>query len=120
MPPLSVPPSGPPAPAPRPLRQAAVPLIGLLFSVVFLIGFAQFIATGGLRGLGPWMVGLVTAGALLAEQAWVNGDRWGGLRGMLIWGGMAWLLAVDRTIPWAGMLILVWYALQPRWFGRRP
>jgi hypothetical protein len=56
----------------------------------------------------------------MAQSAWVNGDRWGGLRGMLVWGGMTWLLALDNAIPWACLLIVAWCAFQPRWFGRRP
>jgi hypothetical protein len=92
----------------------------MLFAVVFLIGFAQFLAIGGLHRFGVWLPGLLAVGALMAQSAWVNGDRWGGLRGMLVWGGMTWLLALDNAIPWACLLIVAWCAFQPRWFGRRP
>ncbi len=99
-----------------PWRGASKPLIALLFAVVFMIGLAEYLTSRGAPGLGMWLVGLVTGGALLAQQAWVNGDLWRGARGMLVWGGLTWLLATDLAVPWALLLILVWCALQPRWY----
>ena len=96
-----------------------IPLIGLLFSMLFLIGLAQVLANQGLRLIGPWGVGLLLAGALLAEQAWVNGNIWGGLRGMLLWGGLTGLLALNRLFPWALLLIPIWLMLWLHAYGRR-
>jgi hypothetical protein len=88
-----------------------IPLVGLLFSTLFLIAFAQLLASGELRGLGPWPVGVLVVGALLAECAWVNGEIWVGLRGMILWGGLTGLLAIGRVFPWGLLLIPVWLML---------
>jgi hypothetical protein len=85
-----------------------IPLVGLLFGALFLIGFAQILAHGGLRGPGASLVGLLLCGALLAERAWVNGHVWTGLRGMILWGGLTGLLAIGRVFPWALLLLPIW------------
>jgi hypothetical protein len=99
--------------------QCLIPLLGLLFGTLFVIGFAQLLAVGGLSAsvLGPAAV--LVGGALLAERAWVTGDLWRGLRGMLLWGGLLWLLDADGIVPWALPLLFGWCALHPRWYGRR-
>ncbi|MFL5801816.1 MAG: hypothetical protein ACJ8CR_08735 [Roseiflexaceae bacterium] len=97
-----------------------IPLVGLLFGMLFLIGFAQILANHGLDMFGPWPVGLLVGGALLAEQAWVNGNVWGGLRGMLLWGGLTGLLALGRAFPWALLLIPIWLMLWLHAHSRRP
>ncbi len=100
--------------------RACIPLVGLLFGMLFLIGFAQILANHGLDMFGPWPVGLLVGGALLAEQAWVNGNVWGGLRGMLLWGGLTGLLALGRAFPWALLLIPIWLMLWLHAHSRRP
>jgi zinc ribbon protein len=99
--------------------RAGIPLVGLLFSALFLIAFAQVLANNGLDMLGAWPVGLLVGGALFAERAWVNGDIWGGLRGMLLWGGLTGLLALNRVFPWALLLIPIWLMLWLHAHGRR-
>jgi len=98
--------------------RAGIPLIGLLFGALFLVGFAQILATGGSRGLGPLLVGVLLGGALLAERAWVNGEIWAGLRGMILWGGLTGLLAIGRVFPWGLLLIPVWLLIWLHARGR--
>jgi hypothetical protein len=97
-----------------------IPLLGLLFGVLFITGFAQLLASGGLSvsslGLGAVLLG----GGLVAERAWVNGQLWRGSRGMLVWGALLWLIATDSIVPWAPLVLLGWCALHPRWYSRRP
>jgi hypothetical protein len=102
-----------------------IPLIGLLFGALFLVALAQLMANGWLRTHGrpplqPLLVGLLLGGALLAERAWVNGQVWIGLRGMLLWGGLAGLLAVGHAFPWALLLLPIWLMLWLHAHGRRP
>jgi hypothetical protein len=97
-----------------------IPLVGLLFSALFLVAFAQLLANGWLRDFGPWPAGLLLGGALLAERAWVNGEVWIGLRGMLLWGGLTGLLAVGHAFPWALLLIPSWLMLWLLARSRRP
>jgi hypothetical protein len=102
-----------------------IPLVGLLFGALFLVALAQLMANGWLRARGspplqPALVGLLLFGALLAERAWVNGQVWIGLRGMLLWGGLAGLLAVGRAFPWALLLIPIWLMLWLHAHSRRP
>jgi len=109
----------PRAPQRRLGLRVCIPLVGLFFCMLFLVGFAQVLANHGLQVFGPWLVGLLVAGALLAEQAWVNGNLWGGLRGMLLWGGLTGLLAIERVFPWALLLIPIWLMLWLYTHGRR-
>jgi hypothetical protein len=95
-------------------------LAGLLFGALFLVGFAQVLANHGLSLWGPWPAGLLVGGALLAERAWVNGNLWGGFRGMLLWGGLTGLLALNQVFPWALLLIPIWLMLWLYTHGRRP
>jgi hypothetical protein len=102
-----------------------IPLVGLLFGALFLVALAQLMANGWLRSHGgpplqPALVGLLLGGALLAERAWVNGQVWIGLRGMLLWGGLAGLLAVGHAFPWALLLLPIWLMLWLHAQGRRP
>ena len=102
-----------------------IPLVGLLFGALFLVALAQLMANGWLRSHGgpplqPLLVGLLLSGALLAERAWVNGHVWMGLRGMLLWGGLAGLLAVGHAFPWALLLLPIWLMLWLHEQGRRP
>jgi hypothetical protein len=115
--------------AQRPGRAAlgprdGIPVIGLLFSALFLVALAQLLAHGwsGVRGgppLQPLLACLLLVGALLAECAWVNGKVWAGLRGMLLWGGLTGLLAIGRAFPWALLLIPIWLMLWLHAHGRR-
>jgi hypothetical protein len=100
------------------LRQGLIAVVGLLFGALFVIGFAQLIAADGLSvvSLGP--ITVLVSGALLAERAWVNGDLWRGLRGMLLWGGLTWMLGTGGSVLWAALLALGWAALHPRWYSR--
>lgn len=106
-------------PAARPgIRQALVPLVGLVFGIAVVLGLAQLFALNGLRAATIWPIIVLLGGVLLAESAWVNGQLWRGLRGMLLWGGLIGLLAFDRLMPWALALALGWLALHPGWYGR--
>jgi hypothetical protein len=98
--------------------QTAIPLLGLMFASVFVIGIAQVLAISGMSE-GFLLAGVLSGGALLAECAWVNGDIWRGLRGMLLWGGLTWLLAAGQLIPWALALLLGWALLHPRLYAWR-
>ena len=80
----------------------------LCFSMVFLVGLQQFIAHGGLPTLGLWAVAPLVLGALVAEEAWVQGHMATGLVGLVTWSALPWLLAIDATLPWAYMLAMVW------------
>jgi len=102
------------APSPR----DGIPLVGLLFGAAFLVGFAQILANGGLRGPSASLVGVLLCGALLAERAWVNGEIWIGLRGMILWGGLTGLLAIGRVFPWGLLLIPVWLLIWLHARGR--
>jgi hypothetical protein len=102
------------------IRQALIPLVGLVFGMAVVIGIAQLIAVNGLRAATLWPVAVLIGGVLLAESAWVNGQLWRGLRGMLLWGGLIGLLAFGELMPWALGLALGWLALRPGWYGRRP
>ena len=86
----------------------SIPLIGLLFGALFLVGFAQLVAHGALRGPDAGLIVVLLCGALVAERAWVNGAIWGGLRGMILWGGLTGLLAIGRLFPWGLLLLPVW------------
>jgi hypothetical protein len=101
------------------LLQRLTPLLGLLFSILFVLGLARLLALGGLSAWALGQVVVLIGGALIAEQAWVHGDFWPGLRGMLLWGGLIWLLATNAIVPWALPLLLAWFALHPRLYGNR-
>ena len=100
------------------LRQALVPLVGLLFGIAVVLGLAQLFALNGLSAATIWPIAVLLSGVLLSESAWVNGQLWRGLRGMLLWGGLIGLLAFGRLMPWALALALGWLALHPGWYGR--
>jgi hypothetical protein len=102
----------------RGVRQSAIPLVGLMFGVAVVLGIAQLMALHGLRFGTVVSVAVLIGGVLLAESAWVNGQLWRGLRGMLVWGGLIGLLAFDRVMPWALALALGWLALHPGWYNR--
>lgn len=121
-----LPSSGPP-PAEEPPPDLAlgarvwVPLIGFLYAILFLVGLKLYLTSGGLQGLGMLQIALLVFGALAAQQAWVNGQLWSGLRGMLLWCGTIWLLAAGRVIPWVPLLFVIWLlsrtlplAIRPR------
>ncbi|HEX5689507.1 MAG TPA: zinc ribbon domain-containing protein [Roseiflexaceae bacterium] len=91
--------------------QDGIPLVGLLFGALFLIGFAQHVAHGGLRGPAAWLTIFLLCGALVAERAWVNGAVWSGLRGMVLWGGLIGLLAIGHLFPWALLLLPIWLVI---------
>ena len=101
-----------------PLRQALVPLVGLVFGMAVVIGLAQVFALNGLRAANIWPIVVLLGGVLVAESAWVNGQLWRGMRGMLLWGGLIGLMAFGRLMPWALALALGWLALHPGWYGR--
>jgi hypothetical protein len=100
------------------IRQALVPLVGLVFGMAVVIGLAQLFALNGLSAATVWPIVILLGGVLLAESAWVNGQLWRGLRGMLLWGGLIGLLAFGRLMPWVLALALGWLALHPGWYGR--
>jgi hypothetical protein len=95
------------------VRQALIPLVGLAFGIAVVLELAQLLALNGLRAATVWLIIV-----LLAESAWVNGQLWRGLRGMLLWGGLLGLLAFDQLMPWVVGLALGWLALHPSWYGR--
>ena len=78
----------------------------------------QLLAQNGLSAATIWPIAVLLGGVLLAESAWVNGQLWRGSRGMLLWGGLLGLLAVDQLMPWVVALALGWLALHPGWYGR--
>jgi hypothetical protein len=100
------------------ILHALVPLVGLVFGMAVVIGLAQLFALKGLSAATIWPIAVLLAGVLLAESAWVNGQLWRGLRGMLLWGGLIGLLAFDQPMPWALALAFGWLALHPGWYGR--
>jgi hypothetical protein len=100
------------------IRQLVIPLVGLVFGMAVVVGIAQLIAINGLHAHKIWPVAVLIAGVLLAESAWVNGQLWRGLRGMLLWGGLIGLLAFGQLMPWALALAIGWLALHPGWYGR--
>jgi len=100
------------------IRQALVPLVGLAFGIAVVIGLAQLLALNGLRAATVWLIVVLLGGVLLAESAWVNGQLWRGLRGMLLWGGLLGLLAFDQLMPWVVALAFGWLALHPGWYSR--
>jgi hypothetical protein len=117
--PSVVEPQGVGNPVARPcFRQALVPLVGLVFGIAVVLGLAQLFALNGLRAATIWPIAVLLGGVLLAESAWVNGQLWRGMRGMLLWGGLIGLLAFGRLMPWALALALGWLALHPGWYGR--
>jgi hypothetical protein len=100
------------------IRQSAIPLVGLLFGAAVVLGIAQLMALHGLSTATVVSAGVLIGGVLLAESAWVNGQIWRGLRGMLVWGGLIGLLAFDQPMPWALGLALGWLVLHPSWYNR--
>jgi hypothetical protein len=112
-----VPGAGKPAPSPG-IRQALVPLVGLVFGIAVVLGVAQLFAVNGLKSATVWPIAVLLGGVLLSESAWVNGQLWRGLRGMLLWGGLLGLLAFGQLMPWVLALGLGWLALHPGWYGR--
>ncbi|HEU5089685.1 MAG TPA: zinc ribbon domain-containing protein [Roseiflexaceae bacterium] len=92
-------------PATRAVLQAAG---ALCFSIVFLVGLQQFIAHGGVPALGLWALAPLVLGALVAEEAWVQGHMAAGLLGLVTWSALPWLLAIDMALPWGYVLALVW------------
>jgi hypothetical protein len=99
-------------------RQAFVPLVGLVFGMAVVLGLTQLFALNGLRAATIWPIVVLLGGVLVAEAAWVNGQLWRGMRGMLLWGGLIGLMAFGRLMPWALALALGWLALHPGWYGR--
>jgi hypothetical protein len=107
------------SPAARPsIRQALIPLVGLMFGVAVVIELAQLLALNSLSVSTVWLIAVLLGGVLLAESAWINGQLWRGMRGMLLWGGLLGLLAFDQLMPWVVALALGWLALHPGWYGR--
>jgi hypothetical protein len=101
------------APLSRAAWLRALPVAGLLFTVIFMLGMAHYLALAWRRPLGFWLVVVLVSGALVAQRAWLDGQLWRGLCGMALWGGMIWLLAVDRAVPWGAALLLGWVLLRP-------
>ncbi len=101
------------------VREALISFGGFVFAILFLFGLNEFMQTGGLPVVGLWPLVILTIGALQAQEAWVNGDLRAGARGMLLWGGMIWLLAANRAIPWAVLLVIGWAVLRIRWRATR-
>jgi hypothetical protein len=95
---------------------AALPVAGLLFTVVFTLGLAHYLAISWSRPLGVWPAGVPVAGALVAQRAWLCGQLWRGVCDMTLWGGMIWLLAADLALPWGAALAGAW--LLARLLGR--
>ncbi|HEU5100263.1 MAG TPA: hypothetical protein VFU22_14645 [Roseiflexaceae bacterium] len=95
-----------------------IPVVGLAFGMAVVIGIAQLMALHGLRAATLMSLAVLIGGVLLAESAWVNGQLWRGLRGMLLWGGLIGLIAFGRLMPWALALALGWLALHPGWYNR--
>jgi hypothetical protein len=107
------------APGARPcIRQSLIPLIGLVFGMAVVIGIAQLMALHGRHAATILSVAVLIGGVLLAESAWVNGQLWRGLRGMLWWGGLIGLLAFGELMPWALALGFGWLVLHPGWYNR--
>ena len=100
------------------IGQALVSLVGLVYGTAVVLGLAQLFALNDLRAATTWPIIVLLGGVLLAESAWVNGQLWRGLRGMLLWGGLIGLLAFGRLMPWALALAVGWLALHPGWYGR--
>lgn len=96
---------------------AAVPLVALAYSVVFLIGIMQVIEYGGIPGLGLWGIAPIVIGALLAEEQWMNGRLWSGLFGMAVWASFPWLLSLNLFTIGA-ILAAVWLVMHIA--SRRP
>ncbi|MDZ4719072.1 MAG: hypothetical protein SH847_11520 [Roseiflexaceae bacterium] len=89
------------------LQWAGIPIVGLGYSIIFLIGIMQVIEYGGVPGLGIWGIGPIVVGALLAEEEWINGRLWIGLSGMVVWAGFPWLLALN-LFPFAAIMCGAW------------
>ena len=102
----------------RSIRPALIPLVGLVFGIAVVIELAQLLALYGLRAATVWLIIVLLGGVLLAESAWVNGQLWRGLRGMLLWGGLIGLLAFGQLMPWVLALALGWLVMHPGWYGR--
>ncbi len=99
-------------------REALIFFGGFVFAIVFLVGLKLFLEMGGVPVLGIWPVGLLAGGALFAQQSWINGKLWAGLRGMLLWSGATWLVAAGRAVPWVLLLVAFWVMTRPRWYHR--
>jgi hypothetical protein len=92
-----------------PATRAGLQAAGALcFSIIFLVGLQQFIAHGGMPALGLWALAPLVLGALVAEEAWVQGHMTTGLLGLVTWSALPWLLAIDMALPWGYALALVW------------
>lgn len=105
----------PPLPPLRLERRDAMPVIGLLFAAVFVVGLAMAMGHGGVFGGGTLSLAPLVVGALFAQQAWANGRWRAGLHGMLLWGGAVWLIATDLLLPWGVVPLVVWLLLYPNW-----
>lgn len=101
------------------LAERVRPVAGLAFTIVFSCGLASYLAVGWARPLGFWLVTVLVAGALLAQQAWLHGQLWRGMCGMVLWGGLIWLLAAHLEMPWAGVLVAGWAMFRPIEYFRR-
>jgi hypothetical protein len=103
------------APAARPKTAAHAAIwwcvrgtVSMLFSIGFVIGLAHYLTMAWSHPLGWWPVVVVVSGALVALRAWVRGASGPGVAGMLAWGGLTWLLVLDRAWPAGSLLLLGW------------
>lgn len=93
-------------------RMWLVPSVALVFAVWVLGSFSHLLHRFAHEPLGVAMIMLLLVGICCSEQAWFNGRLWAGLRGMVLWGGLAALVASDKMLPWGVVLLvvcLVWW-----------
>jgi hypothetical protein len=106
------------APARSALAEATIAVVALCFATIEVIGIAQLIVQNDWASWDLWPVGVLTWGALLAENDWVNGAVRRGLYGMVCWGILPWLLITEHDMAWLMLPALGWWLI---WIcDRRP
>ena len=100
------------------LPEALVALVALGFAAAEIIAIALLITQSGWASWHIWLALLLTSGALLAENDWLNGALRRGLYGIVCWGALPWLLVTQQDIAWLMLPALGWWMI---WFcDRRP
>ena len=93
------------------MSASLVALVALGFATGEIIAIALLIAQHRWASWDLWPALLLTSGALLAENDWLNGALRRGLYGIVCWGALPWLLVTQQDIAWLMLPALGWWLI---------
>lgn len=79
-------------------RDIIVPLVAFVFVISTVLQVAAALGMLGISLRGMGITAVLVAGALLAEESWLNGHWRAGLVAMMIWTVVLWMVAVGWIV----------------------